>query len=88
MVGLMVGNCLGGASQTPSVGVARCFAPLAPEASRPFVVDGPPQVVGVGESIGCVSPLVGDGVVHGMRSVRLLLDCWDDPEAYTGKILG
>ena len=59
----------------------------APKASRPFVVNGEPQIIGVGEAIGCVSPLVGDGIVHGMRSVRILLDNWDDPEGYTEKIL-
>jgi flavin-dependent dehydrogenase len=59
----------------------------APNASRPFVVNGSPQIFGVGESIGCVSPLIGDGIVSGMRSVRILLDNWDDPEGYTERIL-
>jgi flavin-dependent dehydrogenase len=59
----------------------------APNASRPFAVNGSPQIIGVGEAIGCVSPLVGDGIVSGMRSVRILLDNWDDPEGYTEKLL-
>ena len=59
----------------------------APNASQPFVVNGSPQIFGVGEAIGCVSPLVGDGIVSGMRSVRILLDNWDDPEGYAEKIL-
>ena len=59
----------------------------APSASRPFVMDGPPQIIGVGEAVGCVSPLVGDGIVPGLRSVRILLDNWDDPEGYTEKLL-
>jgi flavin-dependent dehydrogenase len=41
----------------------------------------------VGEAIGCVAPLAGDGIVPGMKSVELLLEWWDDPEAYTQAIL-
>lgn len=59
----------------------------APDASRPFILNGPPQIIGVGESVGCVSPLVGDGIVDGMRSVRILLDNWDNPEGYSEKLL-
>lgn len=32
------------------------------------------KVLGVGESIGCVSPLMGDGIVTGMINARLLKD--------------
>ncbi len=46
-----------------------------------------PQIWGVGEAIGCVSPLVGDGIVTSMKSVQILLNNWDDPEGYTGEIL-
>jgi len=31
--------------------------------------------------------LAGDGVVPGMKSVQILLQHWDDPEAYTKHIL-
>jgi hypothetical protein len=41
----------------------------------------------VGEAIGCVAPLAGDGVVPGMRSVEILLENWDDPEGYSRAIL-
>jgi flavin-dependent dehydrogenase len=59
-----------------------------PYSSQPFVVgDSPRGVWGVGESIGCVAPLAGDGVVPGMRSVQILLQHWNDPEAYTKSIL-
>jgi len=59
-----------------------------PCASQPFVVgDSSQGVWGVGESIGCVAPLAGDGVVPGMKSVQLLLQNWESPEAYTKSIL-
>jgi flavin-dependent dehydrogenase len=59
-----------------------------PQAMRPFVAGrGRPRLWGVGEAIGCVAPLAGDGVVPGMRSVELLLEHWDHPEAYTRAVL-
>jgi hypothetical protein len=59
-----------------------------PHASRPFVVDsGGVQIWGIGEAIGCVAPLAGDGILSGMRSVELLLECWEDPKAYCDAIL-
>ncbi len=59
-----------------------------PHGSQPFFVDDEPtEVWGVGEAIGCVAPLAGDGVVPGMKSVRILIEMWDDPEGYTGAIL-
>ena len=59
-----------------------------PCASQPFVAGDTSQGVwGVGESIGCVAPLAGDGVVPGMKSVQLLLQNWESPEAYTKSIL-
>jgi hypothetical protein len=41
----------------------------------------------VGEAIGCVAPLAGDGVVPGMKSVKILLEHWNDPDGYTAAIL-
>ena len=68
-----------------------CSGPVrltGPHGSQPFVIDSTLQRVwGVGESIGCVAPLAGDGVVPGMKSVQILLQHWDDPEAYTKSIL-
>ncbi len=56
--------------------------------SGPFVVDGPFEGIwGIGEAIGCVAPLAGDGIVPGMRSVHLLLESWDDPCSYRASIL-
>lgn len=59
-----------------------------PERSLPFVrsADGQ-EIWGVGESIGCVAPLAGDGIVAGMKSVQILLENWGDPSAYTKAIL-
>jgi len=60
----------------------------APHYSTPFVVDGTnPEIWGAGEAIGCVAPLAGDGIIPGMRSVQILMDCWSDPARYTRAIL-
>jgi flavin-dependent dehydrogenase len=59
-----------------------------PQYSQPFVVAcSNCEVWGVGESIGCVAPLAGDGVVTGMKSAQILVDHWDDPTGYTKAIL-
>ncbi len=58
-----------------------------PQFALPFVRgDAPDGVWGVGEAIGCTAPLAGDGIVPGMKSVRLLLERWDDPTGYTRAI--
>jgi flavin-dependent dehydrogenase len=59
-----------------------------PHHSLPFVCEGGKDGIwGVGEAIGCVAPLAGDGIVPGMRSVRLLLEYWDNPQRYREAIL-
>jgi flavin-dependent dehydrogenase len=59
-----------------------------PHESQPFVADGCRDGIwGVGEAIGCVAPLAGDGVVPGMRSVELLLANWDRPHEYAEAVL-
>lgn len=55
-----------------------------PQASVPFVVE---DIWGVGEAIGCVAPLAGDGIVPGMQSVQLLMRHWDDSAGYTQAVL-
>lgn len=55
-----------------------------PQASVPFVAA---DIWGVGEAIGCVAPLAGDGIVPGMKSVQLLLQHWNDPAGYTRAVL-
>lgn len=59
-----------------------------PHGCRPFYVNGPSSSTwGVGEAIGCVAPLAGDGIVPGMKSVKLMLEHWQDPDAYTAAVL-
>jgi flavin-dependent dehydrogenase len=41
----------------------------------------------VGEAIGCVGSVVGDGIVPGMRSAQILLNNWDNHDSYRESIL-
>jgi flavin-dependent dehydrogenase len=60
----------------------------SPHHSLPFVTgNGSTPIWGVGEAIGCVAPLAGDGIVPGMRSVQLLLRWWNNPVAYEKAVL-
>ncbi len=45
------------------------------------------EIWGVGEAIGCVAPLAGDGIVPGMKSARILVQYWDDPVGYRKAVL-
>jgi len=68
-------------------GSVRSTSPLG---SQPFVFkdsDLGGQVWGVGESIGAVAPVAGEGIAPGMASARLLVANWDSPGAYTSRIL-
>ena len=59
-----------------------------PRESQPFVTDGTAEGIwGVGEAIGCVGSIVGDGIVPGMRSAQILIDNWDSPDRYRETIL-
>ena len=59
-----------------------------PHQSQPFVSGGCGDAIwGIGEAIGCVAPLAGDGIVPGMRSVQLLLNTWDKPQLYREAVL-
>jgi flavin-dependent dehydrogenase len=59
-----------------------------PHHSEPFVSEGLSEGIwGVGESIGCVGSVVGDGIVPGMRSAQILLKNWDNPDSYRDSIL-
>ncbi len=62
----------------------------SPVGSRPFVFTNPSlecDVWGVGESIGAVAPIAGEGVVPGMASARLLVANWGSPRRYTSRTL-
>ncbi len=79
------------------------FAPLcscegsvrvaSPYYSTPFFVrtkragSSPRLIVGIGESIGTVSPFTGEGILFSLESARLFMDSWQDPEAYTQSVL-
>lgn len=56
----------------------------APRGSRPYIFQ---NVWGVGESIGCVAPLAGEGIIPGMKSAQILVENWNDPRAYERAIL-
>ena len=59
-----------------------------PRESQPFVTDGTAEGIwGVGEAIGCVGSVLGDGIVPGMRSAQILIDNWDRPGNYRESIL-
>ena len=60
-----------------------------PFQSQPFVSEEVGEEIwGIGEAIGCVAPLAGDGVVPGMQTAQLLLNNWDKPQEYTNAVLG
>jgi flavin-dependent dehydrogenase len=60
----------------------------SPHRSLPFVgARGGCEIWGVGEAIGCVAPLAGDGIVPGLRSAQLLVKWWDDPLRYQRAVL-
>jgi flavin-dependent dehydrogenase len=61
----------------------------APHFCLPFVTaaNGNGAVWGVGEAIGCVAPLIGEGIIPGLRCARLLLANWEDPQAYRRAVL-
>ena len=63
----------------------------SPYYSLPFVgtaTDNDHYLVwGVGEAIGCVAPLAGEGIIPGLKSARLMLANWEDAEFYQRAIL-
>ena len=77
-----------GAPMETICGCAGKIRLTSPQGSLPFVIQGDGEEIwGVGEAIGCVAPLAGDGIVPGMRCAGLLVDWWDDPTAYTQAVL-
>jgi flavin-dependent dehydrogenase len=56
----------------------------SPHHSQPLTAG---KVVGIGESIGAVGPLAGDGNLHAMQTAELLLEHWDDLDAYAREVL-
>ena len=65
----------------------------SPYYSTPFFTGGAGNngrtqaVVGVGESIGTVSPFTGEGIVFSMECAKMLADSWPDFEGYSRRVL-
>lgn len=57
----------------------------APFFSQPFVKDQ--KIVGIGESIGAVSPLASDGNLYAMQCGEMLLENWDNLDRYSERVL-
>ena len=47
----------------------------------------PQQIIGVGESIGTVSPFTGEGIIYSLECAKLLADTWPDEKAYVSRVL-
>ncbi|MBI0583189.1 MAG: hypothetical protein ISF22_03075 [Methanomassiliicoccus sp.] len=65
----------------------RCLSKIrlsSPFHSQPFVRD---NIVGVGESIGAVGPLGGDGNLYAMQCAEMLMDNWNDIPTYCQEVL-
>ncbi len=60
--------------------ICACFSHIHRGGLREPFVDG--KVWGLGEAIGLVDPLTGEGVIPAMISAKLLLENWDNPEHY------
>ncbi len=71
-------------------GFVRVASPYysTPFYSKKIRKDGKPQViVGIGESIGTVSPFTGEGILHSLECAGILADTWPDFERYTQSVL-
>jgi flavin-dependent dehydrogenase len=76
-----------GLLRSPSITVCKCpkssVRLTGPEHSKPYV-NG--KVWGVGEAVGCVSPIIGEGIVPAMQCSQILVENWNDPERYTSRV--
>ena len=65
----------------------------SPYYSTPFYFsktrkDGTPQmIVGIGESIGTVSPFTGEGIAHSLECAKIFADSWPDCKRYSKSVL-
>ncbi|MEM4186787.1 MAG: NAD(P)/FAD-dependent oxidoreductase [Candidatus Caldarchaeum sp.] len=55
-----------------------------PELCRPFSAG---KIVGVGESIGTVFPMLGEGILPSLECAEIFLSTIEEPEKYAGKVL-
>lgn len=54
---------------------------IPPSRSRPFYADGDPPAIGVGESIGTVSPFSGEGILPSLICADIFLDALKEGES-------
>jgi flavin-dependent dehydrogenase len=65
----------------------------APYYSTPFFVtktrkDGSTRVVvGIGESIGTVTPFTGEGIIHSLECAKIFVNSWPDYQRYASTVL-
>ncbi|HOT04139.1 MAG TPA: NAD(P)/FAD-dependent oxidoreductase [Methanolinea sp.] len=45
------------------------------------------RIIGVGESIGTVSPFTGEGIIYSMECAKILADSWLNEDLYVSRIL-
>jgi flavin-dependent dehydrogenase len=45
------------------------------------------RIIGVGESIGTVSPFTGEGIIYSLQCAKILADSWPDEKAYVSRVL-
>jgi flavin-dependent dehydrogenase len=80
-------------SFTPLCGCRGAIRVASPYYSTPFFLrrtrdDGTSQLIlGVGESIGTVSPFTGEGIVYSLECAKMLADSWLRPEEYARSVL-
>ncbi|NYT08221.1 MAG: hypothetical protein GKC05_08220, partial [Methanomicrobiales archaeon] len=45
------------------------------------------RIIGVGESVGTVSPFTGEGIIYSLECAKILADSWLDEKAYVSRVL-
>ncbi len=76
------------ANETKATILCKCHSRLrmsSPYHSKPFFANN--NIVGVGECIGTVAPLGGDGNLYAMQCAEMLVEHWDDLNKYTMTVL-
>jgi len=74
-------------SCTGEIRVASPFYSLPFSAARSRGDGTPQQIIGIGESIGTVSPFTGEGIIYSLECAGMLADSWPDIHLYTSRVL-